>query len=83
MTINPTIMLTLGKSSLFKKPVFLFISPTSESIGSKFSDIIFFLSVIHSIKEKELFVIYRFVRRILNIKNTPMDGGITSPDPHL
>jgi hypothetical protein len=61
-------ILTLGKRSLFKKPVFLLISPTSESIGSKFSDIIFLLSVIHSIREKEIFVIYRFVRRFFDIK---------------
>jgi hypothetical protein len=81
-TITPRTILILGKRSLFKKPVFLFISLTSESIGSKFSDIIVLLFSIHSIREKEIFSIYRFVRYGFAKKITPIYGGINDAYPH-
>jgi hypothetical protein len=79
----PTIRLILGNSSLFKKPVFLFNSLTSESIGSKLSDIMILLSLIDSIREGRERVIYRFVRRKISMKITPHIWGVIYADPHL
>ena len=80
---TPRTMLTLGKRILSKKPVFLLISLTSESIGSKFSDIIVLLSSIHSIREKEIISIYRFVSYVFKLEIPPIYGGFKDAYPYL
>ena len=76
-------MLTFGNRSLSRNPVFLFNSLTSESMGSKFSDMFTLLSFNHSIRERKKGEIYRFVRRKNKIKMTPIYGGVIYMHPYL